>query len=111
MSLFAIILASPIIIALVALAVFRFSTAARLIKPSGSKLLANSIVLGAIGAGASLLYTIAWAIWYESSTGYGAGNAPLGWIFFYGPLSISVGEAIALVLWWLGMPRRIWTGQ
>jgi hypothetical protein len=56
------------------------------------------------GAAVSLGSTIAWMVWYERSTGFSSGNAPLGWIFFYGPISVAVGELVALVHWWFQKP-------
>jgi hypothetical protein len=43
---------------------------------------------------------------YEHTTGYSAGNAPIAWIFFYGPISAAMGEIVALVQWWMqrGVP-------
>jgi hypothetical protein len=108
MSLFATIFLSPIIVGLVAAAIAYAARVAKLQKPSGSSLDSISIVLGALGAGTTLLWTIAWMIWYENSTGYSAGNGPLGWIFILGPLGIASGEAVAVVLWWFGKPQRIW---
>ena len=56
------------------------------------------------GSIASLACTIGWMVWYENTTGYSAGNAPLGWIFFYGPASAAVGQLLALVVWWFRKP-------
>jgi hypothetical protein len=39
-------------------------------------------------------------VWYEASTGYSAGNDPLGWIFSYGSVSTALGQLLALVQWW-----------
>jgi len=58
-----------------------------------------------IGAALSLVATLACMIWYEHTTGYSAGDAPLGWLFFYGPISISLGELGAMVTWWRTMRR------
>lgn len=46
------------------------------------------------------MLTIIAMVWYEASTGYNAGNGPLGWIFFYGPISAALGQLIAMVQWW-----------
>lgn len=57
------------------------------------------------GAGATLVLTIAWMIWYEHSTGFSAGNGPLGWIFVYGPIGAALGEICALAVWWFKKPN------
>jgi hypothetical protein len=36
---------------------------------------------------------------FEFLDNTGAGNAPLGWNFYYGPLSAAIGEIIALIQW------------
>lgn len=56
------------------------------------------------GAGATLIYTIGWMIWYEKTTGYSAGNAPLGWIFFLGPVGALIGALIGLLVWLIKPP-------
>jgi hypothetical protein len=58
-----------------------------------------------VAAAFSLGLTIISMIWYEHSTGYSAGNGPLGWIFIYGPLSAAIGEIIALIHWWVRKPQ------
>jgi hypothetical protein len=68
-------------------------------QPPVRELIVRAVVYAAAAAAISLGGTIAWMIWYERSTGYGAGNAPLGWIFFYGPLSAAAGEIVALIHW------------
>jgi hypothetical protein len=64
----------------------------------------TSAAFAVAGAIATLAFTVAWMIWYEKTTGYSAGNAPLGWIFFYGPLGAAFGQLVALVLWWFKGP-------
>jgi hypothetical protein len=85
-----------LVAALLALLAPRFSARER---PIGF-LISRSLLYGVAGAGISLAFTIAWMIWYEWSTGYSAGNGPLGWIFFYGPTSIALGQIAALLHWW-----------
>lgn len=68
-------------------------------QPSISKLIFTTLLYAAICLFLSLAYTI-YAMWnFEKTTGYSAGNGPLGWIFFYAPLSISCGIIIALLHW------------
>ena len=55
---------------------------------------------GFIGLALSLAHTIWWMGWYEKTSGFSAGNAPLGWIFFSGPMSFSIGQYIALYRWY-----------
>lgn len=69
-------------------------------KPSIFSLADRSSIYAAIGAGGSLAVTVAWMVWYEKSTGYSAGNAPLGWLLFYGPTSTALGQLVALIHWW-----------
>ena len=64
------------------------------------RLIWTSIAFALTGAVATLVLTIAWMMWYEKTTGYSAGNGPIGWIFFYGPLGAAAGQLVALVLWW-----------
>jgi ABC-type multidrug transport system permease subunit len=69
-------------------------------KPNGEILVIKSIKYGFIGAGISLGIIIIWIVWYEYFSGYSAGNAPVGWIIFYGPLSFAIGQIMALHKWW-----------
>lgn len=91
---------SPLIMVVIAalLAIFskKFSSRDRQL----GFLVTRTLLYGVVGAGTSLAFTIAWMIWYEMSTGYSAGNGPLGWIFFYGPTSVALGQVAALVHWW-----------
>jgi hypothetical protein len=91
---------SPILAAVLAALVVAIAKYAHLSKSSYASLLISSLIFAAIGVAISLIVTIIWMIWYESSTGYSAGNAPLGWIFFYGPVSAAIGQLLALVKWW-----------
>lgn len=91
---------SPLLMGVVAMALVIFARLARLPKPRVAFLVGRSVAYALIGVVASLLLTVGGMIWYESSTGYSAGNAPLGWIFFYGPLSAALGQFAALVQWW-----------
>jgi hypothetical protein len=91
---------SPLLIAVLATFLVVYARLTSLPKPSIAFLLRRSFLYAAFGAVASLAMTIAWIIWYESSAGYSAGNGPLGWIFFYGPLSVALGQATALTHWW-----------
>jgi hypothetical protein len=74
-------------------------------KPPIWVLVLRTVVYAIAGGTLSLGCTIVWMIWYERSTGYSAGNAPLAWIFVYGPVSIALGQIIALVHWWLNTPK------
>jgi len=91
---------SPLFAAILAVLVVLSAKLAHLSKPKPSYLVELSLKYAGIGAGASLVLTIVWMIWYEKTTGYSAGNGPLGWIFFYGPLSAALGQLVALVKWW-----------
>ena len=96
---------SPGLMILVAAGMVLYARTAQISKRSIGYVVSRSIVFAVIGAVASLLFTIGWMIWYERSTGYSAGNAPLGWIFFYGPLSAACGQLAALTAWWLKTPE------
>jgi hypothetical protein len=58
-----------------------------------------TVLFALAGAVLSLIGTIAWMVWYERFTGYSAGNAPLGWIFVYGPASTAIGELVGFAIW------------
>ncbi len=73
-------------------------------KPPIRVLVLRTILYAVIGAAVSLAGTILWMSWYERTTGYGTGNAPIAWIFFYGPLSVAVGQLVALIHWWITKP-------
>ena len=97
-------LLSPIFVAVLEVAVVLIVKLKGLPKRSGTYLVILNVCFAAIGAVATLLYTIAWMISYTKSTGFSAGNAPLFWIFFWGPLGAALGQLIALVIWWFKKP-------
>lgn len=74
-------------------------------KPPIWVLVVRTVVYAIAGGALSLGCTIIWMIWYERSTGYSAGNAPLVWIFVYGPVSAALGQTLALIHWWTQTPR------
>jgi hypothetical protein len=86
----------PFLALLIQVGFFMYSKTKHIKKPKGNILVLKSIKYGFIGAVISLGFTIIWIVWYEHSSGYSAGNAPVGWILFYGPLSFSIGQIIAL---------------
>jgi hypothetical protein len=96
---------SPVAMLIVAAMVVALAKARGQAKPRVSTLIWITVALAIGGAAASLAYTIGWMVWYEKSTGYSAGNAPLGWIFFYGPASAAIGQLVALIIWWFKKPR------
>ena len=96
---------SPVLAAILAVIVLTIVKLVHLRKPRAKHLVRLSIKYAAVGAGASLVVTIGWMIWYEKTTGFGAANAPLGWIFFYGPLSATLGQLAALARWWFATPN------
>lgn len=91
---------SPLLIAALAIILVVYVKLAALTKPSIAFLIGRSLLYAVIGAIVSLVLIIVWMVWCESSTGYGAGNAPLAWIFFYGPVSAALGQLAALAQWW-----------
>lgn len=101
-TLFVTSLVFPIIMAFIAFFVFKFSKFNKSTDRTGQQLFNKSIRYAAIGAGLTLIYTIADMIWYEQTTGYSAGNGPLGWIFFLGPVGAAFGQLLALLKWRYG---------
>ena len=91
---------SPLAMVVVATTVVAIAKLSALPKPKASTLIWMTIAFAGVGAIASLAFTIAWMYWHESTTGISAGNGPLGWIFFYGPVSAALGQLVALVVWW-----------
>jgi hypothetical protein len=89
----------PIVVLALIIVVALAAAGTDLRRPSVTELLLRTVVYAVAAAAISLGGTIAWMIWYEKTTGYSAGNAPLGWIFYYGPLSAGIGEFIALIHW------------
>ncbi len=72
--------------------------------PSIRWLIAMTGALAILGAVSSLAMLIGWMIWYERTTGYDSGNAPVAWIFFFGPICVTVGQLLALVWWCFRKP-------
>jgi len=100
------ILTAPLIVLVFTIFVDFVARHANLKKEGTSELFKRTFLYGLIGAGGTLLYTILWMIWYEISTGYGAGNGPLEWIFFLGPLSMAAGQILGIIVWGFKKPRR-----
>lgn len=90
----------PFLALIIQIGIIIYAKRIKLHKPRTEVLIKNSFKYGFIGAGISLLITIISMVWYEYSSGYSAGNAPVGWILFYGPLSFSIGQIVALTKWW-----------
>ncbi|HTT07979.1 MAG TPA: hypothetical protein VMH34_04235 [Gammaproteobacteria bacterium] len=97
---------SPLLMAIVAILVVAIAKARSMSKPKLSVLILMSIVFAIAGAIASLIYTMTWMVWYEKATGYSAGNAPVGWILFSGPLSAALSQLLALLIWWFKKPSN-----
>jgi len=93
------IMSSPVIMVFVSFVVFIISKSKTSHNDAGLMLMNKSIKYALIGAGITLIYTIVSMVWYEKTTGYSAGNGPLGWLFFYGPLGIALGQILALIKW------------
>lgn len=87
--------------AIISAAVIVYVRSAGIQKSSIALLVGLSLAYAAVGLVSSFLHTIISMSWHESSTGISQGNAPIGWIFFYGPLSAAAGQLAALVQWWL----------
>jgi hypothetical protein len=65
-----------------------------------------ALLLAAAGAGVTLAATIVWMVWYEKTTGFSAGNAPLGWIFITGPGGVAIAVVYGFVVRKLGLGKR-----
>jgi hypothetical protein len=73
--------------------------------PSSSRrsrkwLFVRVIAYGLVAVVISLALTVGWMYWYETASGFSAGNAPVFWMLFLGPLSAASGELVALLHWW-----------
>ena len=98
---------SPVAMVVIASAVVAVVKACGLRKAKVSTLISMSVAFAAGGAAVALAYTVGWMVWYTYTTGYSAGNAPLAWIFFYGPASAAVGQLLALIVWWFRKPPQV----
>jgi hypothetical protein len=96
---------SPLAMVVVAAVVVFMAKLSSKPKPAVGALIGMSFTFAAAGAVVSLAFTIGWMIWYEKTSGYSAGNAPLGWIFLYGPASAALGQLVALIVWWFRKPQ------
>ena len=90
----------PLLALIIQVGIVIYAKKTKLHKPKTKVLITNSFKYGFVGAVISLLLTIISMFWYEYSSGYSAGNAPVAWILFYGPLSFSLGQIVALIKWW-----------
>ncbi len=106
MLLLVLMLLAPIIALLVAVAMVVFARMTGKSKANLSTLVRLSLLFALVGIVASLIFTIAWMSWYEKTSGYSAGNAPVGWLLFYGPFSSALGQLLALIVWWLKKPTE-----
>jgi hypothetical protein len=98
---------SPIVAGVTAVLVWAVAKALGLAKPTLAGLAVVSLIGGMVGAGITLGYTIVWMIWYQATTGFDPGNAPLGWLFFLGPLGFAAGELVGLIMWWFKRPWAV----
>ena len=104
MTLLLAMLLSPVIALVIAIVAVSIAKLKQLPKSNLKSLLLLTVLFAIAGAVTTLLMTIAWALWYEHSTGFNAGNAPLGWIFFFGPFGVALGQLCALTVWWFKSP-------
>ena len=94
------LMASPILVLLVQfLAVKRAASEKR--SKSVKDLVFYSVTYAILASLAAIGLTIWYIVHYESTTGYNAGNAPLG-LIFYLPVATAFGQLVALVEWWFG---------
>jgi hypothetical protein len=95
---------APIFAALVAAFAALIASESAVPRPPARVLVVRSVLYAGLGAAVSLAATIAWMVWYERTSGQSAGDAPIGWILFYGPLSAASGQIVALISWWIQKP-------
>src|SRR5690349_4338456 len=106
MTLLLAMLFSPAIVLAFAIVVVSIAKSKQLPKSSLKSLLLLTLLFGVAGAVTTLLITLGWMSWYEHSTGFSAANAPVGWIFFFGPLGVALGQLCALIVWWFKRPSK-----
>lgn len=106
MTLLLVTFVSPLLAVALAAHVVAGAKFANIQKPKTKHPVGLSLKYALVGAGVSLVLTIVWMIWYEKTTGFSAGNGPLGWIFFYGPMSSALGQLVALARWWFMQPNQ-----
>lgn len=94
------IIFSPLIMAIIAGLLILYAKVSALPKPGIDRLVAHSVAYAAAGAAASFVLLSVWMFWYEQSAGYSVGSATGTWLIFHGPLSIALGQLVALILWW-----------
>ncbi len=90
---------SPVIVSGLLLAIFKSIKTNRRPNAELKTLMLKCFIGGSIAAAVSFMGVLAWGGWYTYKTGYDANQAPLAWIFLYGPASFSVGEIIGFVTW------------
>ncbi len=90
---------SPVIISVLLLGIFKLIKTDRKPNAEIGALILKCLVGGSIAAGISLIGVLAWGGWYTYKTGYDANQAPLAWIFLYGPASFALGEVIGFIIW------------
>ena len=95
---------SPVVMLLLAAAAVWGRQICAAPKAPTNTLVSLTLIFAVAGAVVSLLFTVGWMVWYERTTGYSAGNAPVGWILFYGPAGAALGQLLALVVWWFKKP-------
>ena len=59
----------------------------------------SCLKFGAITAAVLLVVLILWSIVYGFMTGASSAQAPLAWIFFFGPISFAIGEFLGFAMW------------
>jgi uncharacterized RDD family membrane protein YckC len=69
-------------------------------------LLMKCFIAAALFAGLSLAGVIGRMVWYSHQTGQESNQGPLAWIFFFGPISIAVGEFVGFVVWLFTKPLK-----
>jgi len=102
---------SPVLATIVLAVAYATARAAHLQKPAGAVLVRAAVKVAAIFVGTALALTILAMVMFELTMNTNSGNAPLGFILIYGPLSAAAGILLVVVGWWLGRPSTYWERQ
>lgn len=69
------------------------------LKTSFSDCISTCFKSGIIAAGASLAVFVVWMVWASIKTKTDLGQAPLAWIFGFGPICFTIGTVVGFVIW------------
>jgi hypothetical protein len=90
---------SPIAIFIIIVGLFYWLRHQFKIKSSLSDCMGRCFNWGAVTAGASLVVFILWMVWIYFTKTHDLGQAPLVWIFGFGPISFLIGTIVGFIIW------------